>query len=149
MDELKAKYQSQSSEYDKLVESAVASRDISQIPKIKELNAALAKTLNAMIEKLTFLKKDSPNLKLERDVLVQRLGRIQYEYSGLLANTDQLETLRRIRQQESVEGDRWLYWYISAFLLLSLILILYLVFYGKSEATAAIASAVPITPALT
>jgi hypothetical protein len=149
MDELKAKYQSQSSEYDKLVESAVASRDISQIPKIKELNAALAKTLNAMIEKLTFLKKDSPNLKLERDVLVQRLGRIQYEYSGLLANTDKLETLRRIRQQESVEGDRWLYWYISAFLLLSLILILYLVFYGKSEATAAIASAVPITPALT
>jgi hypothetical protein len=127
----------------------VASRDISQIPKIKELNAALAKTLNAMIEKLTFLKKDSPNLKLERDVLVQRLGRIQYEYSGLLANTDKLETLRRIRQQESVEGDRWLYWYISAFLLLSLILILYLVFYGKSEATAAIASAVPITPALT
>ena len=149
MDELKAKYQSQSAEYDKLVDSAVASRDTSQIPKIKELNTSVSKTLNAMIEKLTFLKKDSPDLKLERDVLVQRLGRIQSDYNNLRTNTDKLETLRRIRRQESVEGDRWLYWYMIAFLILCLILLLYLVFHGKSEATAAIASAVPTTPALT
>ena len=149
MDELKAKYQSQSAEYDKLVESALTSRDVSQIPKIKELNTGLSKTLNAMIEKLTFLKKDSPNLKLERDELVKRLGQIQSDYNGLRANTDKLETLRRIRQQESSEDDRLLYWYIFAFLILSLLLLMYLVFYGKSEATAAIASAVPITPALT
>lgn len=149
MDELKAKYQSQTAEYDKLVESAMASRDVSQIPKIKELNAGLAKTLNAMIEKLTFLKKDSPNLKLERDVLVQRLGQIQSDYNGLRANTDKLETLRRIRQQESSADERWMYWYLLAFLLLAVVLLMYLVFHGKSEATAAIASAVPMTPALT
>jgi hypothetical protein len=149
MEELKVKYERQSAEYDKLVTSAVASRDVSQIPKIKELNVGLAKTLNEMIEKMTFLKKDSPDLKVERDKLVQQLSRIQADYNGLMVNKDKLETLRRIRQQESKEGDRWLYWYLIAFLLLALVLILYLVFHGKSEPTATIASTVPMTPALT
>ena len=149
MDELKAKYERQRAEYDSLVNFAVATGEVGQIPKIKELNAGLAKTLNAMIEKLTFLKKDSPDIKVERDELVRKLGRIQSDYNGLLVNTDELETLRRIRQQESAEGNRWLYWYIFAFLILCLILLLYLMFHGKSEATATIASAVPMTPALT
>jgi hypothetical protein len=149
MEELNVKYERQSAEYDALVTSAVSSRDVSQIPKIKELNAGLAKTLNAMIEKMTFLKKDSPDLKVERDKLVQQLSRIQADYNGLMVNKDKLETLRRIRQQESKEGDRWLYWYLIAFLLLALVLILYLVFHGKSEPTATIARTVPMTPALT
>jgi small-conductance mechanosensitive channel len=149
MDELKAKYLRQSAEYDTAVDSAIASGDMTQIKRIKELNAAMSKTLNAMIEKLTFLKKDSPSLKQERDGLVQNLRRIQQDYNGLLTNTDELETLRRIRQQASVEGDRQLNWYLFAFFLFACILLFYLVFYGKSEPTAMIASTVPTMPALT
>jgi len=149
MDELKAKYDRQRAEYESLVNFAVATGEVEQLPKIKQLNEGLSATLNAMIEKMTFLKKDSPDIKVERDVLVQNLSRIQLEYNGLKQNTDNLETLRRIRQQESSEGNRELYWYIFAFLFLSLLLVLYLMFHGKSEATATIASAVPMTPALT
>ena len=147
MDELKAKYQRLSADYDKLVNDALLTRDASQLPKIKQLNADISKTLNAMIEKITFMRKETPNLKVERDELVRKLGRIQSDYNGLIANTDNLETLRRIRQQESGNGAAQLYWYLIAFLLIALLLLLYVVFYGKREATPTMASAVPTTAA--
>jgi hypothetical protein len=149
MEELNAKYERLTAEYDKTVDDAIKAKDASQLPKIKELNTQVSKTLNDMLEKLTFMKKESPNLKVERDKLVQKLGKIQSDYSELVAKTDTLETLRRIRQQESGDGNRQLYWYLIAFLIVALLLLLYLMFYGKREATATIASAVPMTPALT
>jgi hypothetical protein len=149
MDELRATYRKQLSEYDALVTSAIASQDASQIPKIKELNTAISKTLNDMIEKSTYLKKETPDLTKLRDELVGKLRKIQQDYNGLLANTDTLETLRRIRQQESSSNNKELYWYLIFFFGLAFILFLYVLFFTyKKETTAAIASTPPMTAAL-
>ena len=149
MDELRVKYETQLKEYDSLVDSAIATNDTSQIAKLRSLNEAIAKTLNEMIEKLTFLKKETPSIKKERDELVARLTQIQKDYNGLLVTTDQLETLRRIRQQESTEANRQLYLYFGFFLLVCLIMILYLAFMTqRKDTTAAIARTPPTTAAL-
>jgi hypothetical protein len=149
MDDAKKQYMEQLREYDSVVDQAIQTQDLSQLPKIRQLNAAIAKTLNKMIEDLTFLKKDTPDIKKTRDELLERLRKIQKDYSGLLANTDQLETLRRIRQQESREADRELYWYLIFFLVVALAIVMFVLFFSgqKKESTAASASIPPMAPA--
>jgi chromosome segregation ATPase len=149
MDELRTKYEQQLSEYNTLVEKSLNTNDTSQIAELRRRNEALAKTLNDMIQKLTFLKKETPSLTDERDRLVSRLRQIQMDYNGLLVNTDQLETLRRIRQQEGTEANRQLYLFIGFFLLVCLVMVLYLAFAThKKESTAPIASMPPTAAAL-
>jgi hypothetical protein len=122
------KYERQLKEYDDLVETSLQTGDTSALPRLRELNAAITKTLNEKIETLTFLRKETPTLKEERDELINRLRQIQRDYNGLLVNTDNLETLRRIRQQESGEANRQLYMYIGFFLFVVLGIVLYLMF---------------------
>jgi hypothetical protein len=149
MDELRAKYERQVKEYDDLVSRSLNTNDTTQLARIRSMNQAIAKTLNEMIEKSTFLKKDTPSLTKERDELVSRLRQIQMDYNGLLVNTDQLETLRRIRQQESGEANRELYLYIGFFLLVCLVLIIYLTFMThRNDSTAPMASMPPTAAAL-
>jgi lipopolysaccharide export LptBFGC system permease protein LptF len=150
MDEAKKQYTEQLREYDRVIDQAIQTQDLSQLPKIRELNAAIAKTLNKMIEDITFLKKDTPDIKKTRDELIARLRTIQKDYNGLLTNTDQLETLRRIRQQESREAERELYWYLIFFLLVALAIVLFVLFFSsqRKEATAASASIPPTAAAL-
>lgn len=150
MDETKKQYTEQLREYDRIVDEAIQSQDLSKLPKIKELNAGLAKTLNKMIEDLTFLKKDTPDIKKIRNDLLERLRKIQRDYNGLLVNTDQLETLRRIRQHESRETDRQLYMYLIFFLVVALAIVFFVLFFSgqKKEATAASASMPPTAAAL-
>jgi len=149
MDELRATYRKQLSDYDALVASAISTQDASQIPKIKELNTAISKTLNDMIEKSTYLKKETPDIAKVRDELVEKLRKIQKDYNGLIANTDTLETLRRIREQESSSDKKELYWYLIFFFGLAFIMFIYVLFFTyKNEATAAIASTPPMTAAL-
>jgi hypothetical protein len=147
MDELRAKYERQLKEYDALVDRSLTTNDTAQLTKIRELNQSIAKTLNEMIEKSTFLKKDTPSLTKERDELVSRLRQIQLDYNGLLVNTDQLETLRRIRQQESSESNRQLYLYIGFFLLVCLILIVSLTFMTQRKESTAPMARMPPTAA--
>lgn len=149
MDALRVKYEQQTKEYDALIEQAMQTDDVSQLPRLRDMNAAIARTLNEMIEQLTFLKKDTPNIKKERDELVDRLRQIQLDYNGLLVNTDNLETLRRIRQQESTEANRELYIYVGLFLAVCLLLVLYLMFGSyRNDTTAASASMPPTAAAL-
>lgn len=145
MDELRKQYEKQVAEY----ESIIRSGDPSKMERLRQLNTAIGNTLNKMIEQLTFLKKDTPNLKKERDELLERLRQIQKDYNGLLVNTDQLETLRRIRQQESGEADKQLQMYLFFFLAVCLAILLYLVFMTyKKDTTAPSASMPPTTAAL-
>jgi hypothetical protein len=150
MDEAKKQYTNQLREYDRVIDTAIQTQDLSQLPKIRQLNAALAKTLNKMIEDMTYLKKDTPDIRQLRDELLERLRTIQKDYNGLLVNTDQLETLRRIRQQESRESDRELYMYLIFFLLAALCIVLLVLFMSgqKNEATAASASMPPMAATL-
>lgn len=147
MDELRAKYERQLSEYDALVKIAIQTNDISQIPKLRTLNTQLSETLNKMIEKLTFMKKETPNIKTQREELLMRLREIQKDYNGLRADTDTLETLRRIRQQESAEANKQLYMMIGLFLIVCLILVLYLAFVPQRKDTTAASASMPPTTA--
>lgn len=149
MNDLRAKYDAQVKEYDDLVQTSLQTGDASTLPRLRDLNAAIAKSLNEMIENLTFLRKETPNLRSERDELINRLRQIQRDYNGLLVNTDNLETLRRIRQQEGGEANRQLYMYVGFFLLVVLGIVLYLMFAPhRKEMMAPTASIPPTTAAL-
>ena len=149
MDELRRKYEQQTKEYDELVNDAIARSDTSQVEKLRSMNVAIANTLNRMIEELTFLKKETPSIKKERDELLNRLTRIQLDYNGLLVTTDQLETLRRIRQQESTEANRQLYMYFGLFLVVSLAIVVYLMFASyRKDTIVPMASSPPTAAAL-
>ena len=149
MDVLRGQYTRQLNEYDRLVNQALATGNTRQLPRIRQLNVSLGKTLDEMIGQVTFLKQNSPTIKRERDQLTEQLRRIQREYNALVANRDQLETLRRIRQQESTEANRQLYWYLFAFFGLVVVLLVAMLFFSyRKETTAAIASTPPMTAAL-
>ena len=147
MDELRTKYEKQMEQYETLMKQSLDASDISQIPKLRDMNTSLAKTLNEMIQQATFLKKDTPSLKKERDELIERLRQIQKEYNGLIVNTDQLETLRRIRQQENAEATRMLHMYLFFFLALCMAVLVYVLFMTQRKDTTAPSASIPPTTA--
>jgi uncharacterized membrane protein YozB (DUF420 family) len=114
------------------------------------MSEGIQTTLNKMIENLTYLKKETPDLKAERDKLLADLRRIQQDYSAMLVNTDDLETLRRIRQQENGEAKRLLMMYLFAFLFVCTMLIIYLIYIGRKTPTSQTTAPTPtMSPALT
>lgn len=147
MDALRTKYETQIADYESLVKQAVDAGDVSKLPRLRDMNAAIGKTLNEMIEQLTFLKKDTPKIKQERDDLINRLRQIQREYNGLLVNTDQLETLRRIRQQENGEAERQMRMLLFFFLAVCLAILLYLLIATQRKDTTAASASMPPTTA--
>jgi len=145
METLRVKYDGQLREYEGLIAKGV----VSNLPRIRQLNVAIGQTLDQMITQLTFLKKSTPSIQKERDELMKQLERIQAQYNELAANRDELETLRRIRMEESTEATRMLYMYLLAFFVACAGLILVLFFASqKKEITAPIASTPPMTAAL-
>lgn len=149
MDTLKTKYTSQLAEYDTMSARAIQTSDTSKIPKLRELNIAIAATLNQMIEQLTFLKQNTPSIKQERDKLIQKLAEIQKDYSGLIEANDTLETLRRIREHVKSDTDYELHIYLLFFLLFALCIVFYVLFMAqRKDTTAASASTPPMTAAL-
>jgi len=148
MDALRAAHEKQLADYQKMIDEAIENQDASKLPDIRATNQALYNRLEVMIKQLTLMKNNySAENELQR--LLALLRKIQQDYTNLIKDTDTLETLRRIRQQEDVSAKRELYWYLIAFVFIAILLIAYLVFYGKSAATAAIASTVPSSPNLT
>jgi uncharacterized membrane protein (DUF106 family) len=150
MDQAGKQYADQLREYDRVIDDAIRKQDLAQLPKIRELNTALGKTLNKMIEDTTFLKKNTPDMEKTRDELLDRLRKIQSDYNGLKANTDQLETLRRIRKEQSRESNSELYMYLLFFLVVALCIVVLVFFMSgqKKAATAPIASIPPIAATL-
>ncbi len=145
METLRVRYDGQLREYDGLI----AKGDVSNLPRIRQLNVAIGKTLDQMITQLTFLKKSTPSIQKERDELMKQLHKIQTDYNELASNRDELETLRRIRMEESTEANRMLYMYLLAFFGACVVLVLVLFFMSqRKESTAPIASTPPMTAAL-
>lgn len=152
MDELRKKYTRLSAEYDAAVQQALLTRDQRLLARVRTLNTEVSKLLDQMIQALTFAKKDTPILVRERDILVEKLRRIQRDYNGLLVNTDALETLRRIREQESGEGRRQLIRYLAFFFIVCAGVLLMLIFVRKGQKNESAATSAPmpsITPPLT
>ena len=102
--------------------------------------------LNKRIEDLTYLKTTTPDMRMEREHLLAVLRRIQTDYSGLIENTDDLETLRRIREQEGGAAKQELMWYIIAFFAMAAALLGVIFVMGGQKALATAMS--PSTPAM-
>jgi septal ring factor EnvC (AmiA/AmiB activator) len=111
--------------------ASIQQNDPSGVSALRTKSEGIQTTLNKMIENLTYLKRETPDLKAERDKLLEDLRRIQQDYSAMLVNTDDLETLRRIRQQENGEARRQLLLYLIAFLFVSCMLFVYMVYTGR------------------
>lgn len=148
MDELRAAHEKQLVDYKNMIDRAIENRDATKLPDIRATNQALSDRLEVMIGQLALMKNNS-SAEVELQKLLVILRKIQQDYTNLVKDTDTLETLRRIRQQEDVSAKRELYWYLIIFVFIAILLIAYLIFYGKSAATAAIASTVPSSPNLT
>ena len=148
MDELRAAHEKQLVDYKNMIDRAIENRDATKLPDTRATNQALSDRLEVMISQLTLMKNNS-SAEVELQKLLVILRKIQQDYTNLVKDTDTLETLRRIRQQEDVSAKRELYWYLIIFVFIAILLIAYLIFYGKSAATAAIASTVPSSPNLT
>lgn len=151
MDQLRTQYQGKSASYDAAIQKALATNDASQIATIRQLNTDVSALLDKMIEQLTFAKKETPALVKERDALVEKLRRIQQDYNGLRANTDALETLRRIREGETSTFKRELYRYLALFFVVCvgvLLLILFVKGGSQKESTATSAATPRMTPPL-
>lgn len=147
---LDTNYQSQVAAYEAAVNTSIQQNDPSRLQELRTMSEGIQTTLNKMIENLTYLKKETPDLKAERDKLLEDLRRIQQDYSAMLVNTDDLETLRRIRQQENGEARRQLLLYLIAFLFVSCMLFVYMVYTGRKTPTSATTAATPtMSPALT
>ena len=148
MNALRTAHQNQLNEYEALIKSAIANRDSSKLQDIRTMNNALTTRLNTMIQQLVTMKNNY-SAENELQALLADLRQIQRDYNGLIKETDTLETLRRIRQQEDVSIKRELYWYLIVFVFIAILFIGYLIFYGKRAATAPIANTVPSSPNLT
>ena len=148
MDALRTAHSNQLNQYKTLIETAVDNRDSSKLPEIIAINIALTNRLDAMLTLLATMKQNN-SAEAELTELLADLRQIQRDYNGLIKETDTLETLRRIRQQEDVSIKRELYWYLIVFVFVAILLIAYLIFYGKRAATAPIANTVPSSPNLT
>ena len=148
MDALRTAHSNQLNQYKTLIETAVQNRDSSKLPEIIAINIALTNRLDAMLTLLATMKQNN-SAEAELTELLADLRQIQRDYNGLIKETDTLETLRRIRQQEDVSIKRELYWYLIIFVFVAILLIAYLIFYGKRAATAPIANTVPSSPNLT
>jgi hypothetical protein len=53
----------QLAEYDTVSAQAIQSDDTTKLPKLREMNIKIAATLNDMIEKLTFMKQNTRDIK--------------------------------------------------------------------------------------
>lgn len=148
-DELNATYKQQVKEYEDAMMAAIETNAPSRLPEIRSKSEAIQATLAKMVESLTFMKKETNDVRVQRDKLLEDLRRIQKDYSAMLVNTDDLETLRRIRQQESGEARRQLNLYLLAFLFVAMALLVYIVFKGRKEDTTNASTPTPtMSPAL-
>jgi hypothetical protein len=147
---LDSTYKRQVSEYEAAMQASIAENDASKLPELRTKAEAIQATLNQMIESITFMRRDTPDIQSERTTLLEKLRRIQQDYSAMVTNTDDMETLRRIRQQEGGDARRQLMIYLIAFIFVATMLLIYMVYTGRKKDTSATTETMPtMRPAFT
>jgi uncharacterized protein YjcR len=150
MDNLQKQYSEAAALYEAEVQAAIASKDITpHLETLKTLNARISVILDKMVEATAKAKDESGNLSQYREQLMDNLRRIQKDYSGLSQNTDQLETLRRIRRNQLQTAHQYFSTYFFLFMLFCLTLMLLLIFRQKKESTTSTPVSAATTPTLT
>lgn len=120
-----------------------------KIPRVTELAGQIATVLDEAAKEMAMVPNPSEDLAAERDELVKRLQRIQRDYSGLLQNTDKVETLRRIRSYQDESWRPSFAFHLFAFFALVLVLFLVILFLRQRENTAINPTSAAIRPTFT
>ena len=144
-------YAKVNADYMRLVDETLAtpSKATENLPKITALAKRLAEILDERAKQLAMVPSPSSSLEAERDELVKRLRRIQMDYSGLLQNTDKLETLRRIRSYKDTSWRGSFNAYLIAFLVLALLVVLVVLGMSYRAKSAIIPTNPTMSPAFT
>lgn len=134
LSELTADYDAKSATYKRLIDEAVSTGNTSKMDQIRQLNVELSSLLEQMISTAEPGRRETQDVRHLRDELVTRLRAIQFDYNGLLQTTDELETLRRIRAQESDGFLRVFYWHL-VFLGIAFVAVLFGMIYVRRATT--------------
>jgi NTP pyrophosphatase (non-canonical NTP hydrolase) len=127
MDALNAKYAKLMALYEDHVKQAMDTGDIqAHVETLKTLNEQIADVLDQMIA-ITAKAKES-HATLARDDLMRKLDRIQKDYNGLAQSSDQLETLKRIRRDQTGTVNQFFWTYFWLFIVLCLFVLVMLFF---------------------
>jgi hypothetical protein len=149
MGDLNVRYAALRKQYETLVQGALADPSTlsAALPQIETVNQQIAGVLDQMLKELQFAR-DGPNSETYRTELLQLLTRIQSDYTGLKANTDKHETLRRIRNFQDTSWRPTLLLYVALLLIFGIMLILVILFrrQTKDSTAAAITSPSAIAP---
>jgi NTP pyrophosphatase (non-canonical NTP hydrolase) len=130
MDALNATYAKLMALYEDHVKQAMETGDIQpHVETLKSLNQQIADVLDQMIA-ITAKAKES-HATLARDDLMRKLDRIQKDYNGLAQSSDQLETLKRIRRDQTGTMNQFFWTYFWLFIVLCLF-VLVMLFFKKS-----------------
>lgn len=156
---LEQEYQRLQSEYRSLITQALSAKTKETIDpliqNILDLNARMTEVLDKLVARLAAEEaKGSNEFTVKRNEFALQLSRIKKDYSGLLSTTDQMTTLRRIREHEEEKATTGLKYYLIAFgvaVSLLIVVIFFKMFQPKKDvyATNPMESSPMTTPAFT
>jgi hypothetical protein len=146
MDEFEQRYQTLHAKYERLI----ADGNVNSLPQINMLNFQLSSLIAQMLEKLADVKEGSANIEKYRADLIQKLIRIQRDYTNLTSSHDKIETLRRIRTDQQANFDEAFFGYAVGLFVSCILLFFVILFKGGQRAAAnpAMASNAMMTPPL-
>lgn len=107
-------------EYKSLIDGALSAKTKETldplVQKILALNTQLTDVLDKLVARLAIEEsKGSDEFTTKRNQFASRLATIKQDYTGLLSGTDQMITLRRIREYEEEKATTGLKYYLIAF----------------------------------
>lgn len=151
MTDYKAHYRMLNAEYVQLIQDILANPASAEqkIPRVTTLAGQIATVLDEAAKEMALIPNPPNDLAAERDELVKRLQQIQRDYSGLLQNTDKIETLRRIRSYQDESWRPSFAFHLIAFFVLAVTLFLVILFVRQRENTAMSPTSAAISPTFT
>jgi hypothetical protein len=129
MDALEIEYRQKKNEYDTLIASPNPS-----VEHLKEVNIELSEILNEMLKELAKVKETAGHVESVRNDLVKKLVKIQKEYTAIIGDVDQVETLRALHSHEDAKFKAVFFWYGLSLALLSTVFFFVLLWKGGYKA---------------
>lgn len=132
MDALEKTYEEKKSEYDRLM----AENNPGNLTKMQSLNEQMSSLLHEMIGEATKMKSTSANLEAYRDQLMKKLIKVQNDFSIMMKQRDQYETLKMLQDHEQEKFNASFYWYAFALCIVSVFFAISLMWKGGYKAPA-------------
>jgi hypothetical protein len=151
MSDYKRHYTALHAQYTQLIEQVLANPATAteKVPQVMAVATQIANVLDEAAKDLALVPSPSQAIVAEQQELTQQLQRIQRDYSGLVQNTDKVETLRRIRSYQDESWRPTFAFHLIAFFVLVILLLLVIVFTRQRENTTTSPMSATMRPTLT